>query len=155
MNELVYLGLSILELSKTVVYEFQFGHVKPKYGEKGKLWYMNTDSFIVYIKIDIYRNIAEDAETNFEQERPLPKGENKKVIGLMKDKLDGKIMTEFVRLRARTYSYLIDDVSENKKRKKYKNVHYKKKLEFENYKKYLEATQLENKISHLEKNKMV
>ena len=73
----------------------------------------------------------------------------------MKDKLDGKIMTEFVRLRARTYSYLIDDVSENKKRKKYKNVHYKKKLEFENYKKYLEATQLENKISHLEKNKMV
>ena len=127
MNELVYLGLSILELSKTVVYEFQFGHVKPKYGEKGKLRYMNTDSFIVYIKIDIYRNIAEDAETNFEQERPLPKGENKKVIGLMKDELDGKIMTEFVGLRARTYSYLIDDVSENKKRKKYKNVHYKKK----------------------------
>ena len=128
MNELVYLGLSILELSKIVVYEFQFGHVKPKYGEKGKLWYMNTDSFIVYIKIDIYRNIAEDAETNFEQERPLPKGENKKVIGLMKDELDGKIMTEFVGLRARTHSYLIDDGSENKKRKKYKKVHYKKNL---------------------------
>ena len=61
-------------------------------------------------------------------------------------------MTKFVGLRAKTYSYLIDDVSEDKKAKRTKNCVIKKKLKSENYKNYLEATQLENKIYHLEKN---
>ena len=67
---------------------------------------MDTDSFIVYIKTDdIYKDIAEDVETifdtlNYELDRPLPKGKNKKVIGLIKDKLGGKIMTKFVGLTA-------------------------------------------------------
>ena len=123
MNKPVYLGLSILELSKILMYEFWYDYVKPKYGEKVKLCYMDTDSFIVYIKTDdIYKDIAEDVETrfdtsNYELDRPLPKGKNKKVIGLMKDELGGKIMTKFVGLRAKTYSYLIDDGSEDKKTK--------------------------------------
>ena len=59
MNKPVYLGLSILELSKILMYEFWYDYVKPKYGEKAKLCYMDTDSFIVYIKTDgIYKNIA-------------------------------------------------------------------------------------------------
>ena len=59
MNKSVYLGLSILELSKILMYEFWYDYVKPKYGEKAKLCYMDTDSFIVYIKTDgIYKNIA-------------------------------------------------------------------------------------------------
>ena len=71
---------------------------------------------------DIYKDIADDVETrfdtsNYELDRPLPKGKNKKVIGLMKDKLGGKIMTKLVRLRAKPYSYLIDDGSEDKKSK--------------------------------------
>ena len=67
MNKSVYLGLSVLELSKTVIYEFWHNYVKPNYDEKAKLCYMDTDSFIVYIKTDdIYKDIAEDVETSFD-----------------------------------------------------------------------------------------
>ena len=83
---------------------------------------MATDSFIVYIETDdIYKDNAEDVETrfdtsNYELGRPLPKGKNEKVIGLMKDELGEKKMI-FVRLRAKTYSYLINGGSEYKKGK--------------------------------------
>ena len=61
MNKRVYLGLSILELSKILMYEFWYDYVKPKYGEKAKLCYMDTENFIVYLKTDsIYKDIAED-----------------------------------------------------------------------------------------------
>ena len=82
MNKPVYLGLRILELSKMLMYEFWYDYVKPKYGEKAKLCYMDTDNFIVYIIIDdIYKEIAEDVETrfdtsNYELNRTLPKGSN-------------------------------------------------------------------------------
>ena len=99
-------------------------------------------------------------DSNYELEcnsidRPLPKGKNKKVIGLMKDELGGKIMTKFVGLRAKTYSYLIDDGSEDKKAKGTKKCVIKRKLKFENYKSCLEATQLDNKIKYIEKNKII
>ena len=90
MNKPVYLGLSILELSKILMYEFWYDYVKPKYCEKAKLCYMDTDSFIVYIEVDdIYKDIAEDVETrfdtsNYELDRPSSKGKNKRVFGLMK-----------------------------------------------------------------------
>ena len=91
------------------------------YGEKATFCYMDTDSFIVYIKTDdIYKVIAEDVEirfdtSNYELDRPLPKG--KKIIGLMKDELVEKIMTKFVRLRAKTYKEV-----ETKKQKAQKSV---------------------------------
>ena len=97
MNEPVYLGPSVLKLSIILMYEFWFDYVKAtKYGKKAKLCYMDTDSFIVYIKTDdIYKDIAKDVETRFDTSnyelecnsiyRPLPKGKNKKVTGLMKD----------------------------------------------------------------------
>ena len=67
MNKPVYLGLSILDLNKTVMYEFWYDYVKPKYGENAKLCYMDTDSFIVYVKADdTYKDIAEDVETRFD-----------------------------------------------------------------------------------------
>ena len=66
MNKPVYLRLSILELSKIVMYRFWYDYVKPKYDEKAKLCYMDTDRFIVYVKTDdIYKDIAEDVETRF------------------------------------------------------------------------------------------
>ena len=142
------------------MYEFWYDYVKRKYGEKGKLRYMDADSYIVYIKInDIYKGIAEDVETrfdtsNYELDRLLPKGKNKNVIGLMKDELGGKIMTKFVGLRAKTYSYLIDDGSESKKAKGTKKCAMKRKLKFENYRSRLEARQLENKINYIEKNEI-
>ena len=133
MNKPVYLGLSILDLSKIVMYEFWYDYVKPKYGENAKLCYMDTDSFIVHIKTDdTYKDIAKDVETrfdttNFEIDRPLSKGKNKKVIGLLKDELRGQIMKEFFGLRAKTYSYLKDNNDEDKKAKKHKKVCYKTK----------------------------
>ena len=84
------------------MYQFLYDYVKLKYGETVRLYYMNTDSFIIYIKTDdIYKDIAEDVETrfdtsNYELDRPLPKRKKKKVIGSMKDKLGGKIMIRFV-----------------------------------------------------------
>ena len=72
----------------------------------------------------------------------------------MKDELDGEIMTKFVGLRAKTDSYLIDDGSEDKKAKSTKKCVVKRKIKFENYKNYLEATQLDNKMKYLEKNKI-
>ena len=66
MNKPVYLGLSILDLSKTIMYEFWYDYVKSKYGEKAKLCYVDTDSFIAYIKThNIYKDIAKDIETRF------------------------------------------------------------------------------------------
>ena len=108
MNKPVYLGLSILELRKILMYLFWYHYVKPKYSEKSKLCYVDTDSFIVYIKTDdIHKDISEDVETvfdtlNYELDKPLPK-ENK-VIELMKNELAGKYMTKFFELRAKAYS---------------------------------------------------
>ena len=108
MNKPIYLGLSILEISKILMYEFWYDYMKPKYGNNVKLCYMDTDSFIMSIKIeDFYKDIANDVEKrfdtlNYEVDRPLPTGKNKKIIGLMKDELGGKIITEFVALRPKT-----------------------------------------------------
>ena len=143
MNKPIYLGLSILEISKILMYEFWYDYMKPKYGNDVKLCYMDTDSFMTNIKTnDFYEDIANDVEnrfdtSNYEVNRPLPMGKNKKVIGLMKDKLGGKIITEFVKLRPRTYSYLTDDGKEDKKTKGTKKCVIKKMIKFIDYKKCL------------------
>ena len=90
---------------------------------KLKLCYMDTDSFILHVKTeDFYKYIADDVEkrfdtSNYDVNRPVPQGKNKKVIGLMKDELGGKIMTEFAALRPKTYSHLMDDSRNDKKAK--------------------------------------
>ena len=105
MNKPIYLGLSILEISKILMYEFWYDYIKPKCDNDVKLCYMDTDSFIMNIKTnDSYEDIANDVEnrfdtSNYEVNRPLPMGRNEKVIGLMKNELGGKIITEFVTLR--------------------------------------------------------
>ena len=123
MNKPVYLGLSKLEISKTLLYEFWYDYIKPNCQYNAKLCYMNAINFIIHIKTkDVYEDIANDVEkrfdtSNYEINRPSPKGKNKKVIGLMRDELGGKIMTEFVGLRPKTYSYLIYDGNSDKKAK--------------------------------------
>ena len=136
MNKLVYLGLSILDLNKPVMYECWYNYVKSKYGENAKICYMDTDSFIVHVKTDdITNNIVEDVKTkfdtsNFELDRPLPKGKNEKVIGLMKDELGEQIVKEFVGLRSKIYSYVKNNDDEDEKAKGIKMCVIKKKLNF-------------------------
>ena len=118
MNKPVYLDMSILDISKTFMYEFWHDYIKPKYGDRAKLCYMDTDSVVIHIITeDFYKGIASDVESWFDtsnydenktNRRPLPIVKNKKVIGLFKDELEAKIMTEFVGIRPKTYAYLID-----------------------------------------------
>ena len=140
MNKPIYLGLSILEISKILMYEFWYDYMKPKYNDNIKLCYMDTDSFVMNIKTeDFYKDISNDVEkrfdkSNYEVNRPLPTGKNKKVIGLMKYELEGKIIMEFVTLRPKTYSYLINDSKEDKKAKGTKKCIIKRMIKFNDYK---------------------
>ena len=143
MNKPIYLGLSILEISKTLMYEFWYDYMKPKYDNNVKVCYMDTDSFIMDIKTnDFYKDIANEVEckfdtSNYEVNRPLPMGKNKEVVGSMKDELGGKIITEFVILRPKTYSYLTDDDKRDKKAKGTKKCVIKKMIKINDYKKCL------------------
>ena len=140
VNKPVYVGAATLDISKILMYEFWCDYMKPKYANNVKLCYMDTDSSIIHIKTeDFYKDVADDVEkrfdtSNYEVNRPLPAGKNKKVIGLMKDKLGGKIMTEFAALRPKTYSYLMDDGGSNKKAKGTKKCVIKRRLKFNDYK---------------------
>ena len=143
MNKPVYLGLSILDISKITMYEFSYDYVKIKYEDKTSLCYMDTDSFVVNIKTkDFYKDIAENVKEKFDTsnyiyDRPLPIGVNKKVIGLMKDELGGDVITEFVALRPKAYSYITNYFVEMKKAKGTKKCVGNKMLRFEDYKKCL------------------
>ena len=140
INKPIYLGLSILEISKLLMYEFWYDYMKPKYGDNIELCYMDTDSFIMNIKTeDFYKDIANDVEkrfdmSNYEVDRPLSIGKNKKAIGLMKDELGGRVITEFVALRPKTYSYLTDDCKEDEKAKGTKKCVIKRMIKFNDYK---------------------
>ena len=140
MNKPIYLGLSTLVISKILMYEFWYDYMKPKYGNRVKLCYMDTDSFVMNIETnDFYKDTANDVEKrfdtpNYECNRPLPIGKNKKVIGLMKDELGGKIITEFVTLRPKTYSFSTDDGKEDKKAKGTKKCVIKGLIKFNDYK---------------------
>ena len=124
------------------MYEFWYDYIKPKYGEKARLCYMDTDGSIIHIKTeDFYEDVANDVEkwfdtSNYDEndKRLLPIGINKKVIRKFKDELGGKIMKKFVALRAKAYAYLTEDGGEHKKAKGTKKCVIKKELRFETYK---------------------
>ena len=139
MKKPVYLSQAILHLSKIIMYEFHYNYMKPKFKDP-QLCYMDTDSLIYHIKTeDFHEDIADDVSARFDTSgycpnRPLPIGLNKKVIGLMIDELGGAIMTEFVALRPKLYSYKKLDGAEDKKCKGTKKCVVKKILTFEDYK---------------------
>ena len=142
-NKPISLGLSILEISKILMYEFWYDYMKPKYNDNVRLCYMDTDSFAMNIKTnDFYKDISDDVDnkfknSNYEVKRPLPIGKNKKVIGLMKDELGGEIIMEFIALKPKTYSYLTDNDKIDKKAKGTKKCVIKKIIKFDDYKKCL------------------
>ena len=125
------------------MYELWYNYMKPKYGNRVKLCYMYTDSLIMNIKTnDFYKDISYDVDkrfdtSNYECNRPLPTGKNKKIIRLMKDELGGKIVTDFVTLRPKTYSYLTGDGKIDKKAKGTKKCLIKRMIKFDDYKKCL------------------
>ena len=142
MNKPLYLGMSILDISKILMHEFWYDYINPKYGDRAKLCYTDTDSFIIYIKTeDFFEDISNDVERWFDtsnydknDKRPLPIGKNKKVPGLFKDELGGKIITEVVAIRPKTYAYLTDDdENKHKKAKGTRKCVIKQEITFKNY----------------------
>ena len=129
-----------MESSKLLMYEFWYDYMKLKYDDNVKLCYIDNDSFMMNIETeDFYKDVANDVEkrfdtSNYECDRPLPTGKNKKVIALMKDELGGRIITKFVALRPKTYSYLTDDYKEDKKAKGTKKCVIKRMNKFNDYK---------------------
>ena len=136
----VYLGMSILDLSKTLMYEFHYEYVKQKYGDKAKLLFTDTDSLMYEVETeDFYKDIAPDVQSwfdtsNYPKEHPsgIKTVENKKVIGMMKDEVGGKIITKFVGLRAKNYSFVLDG-KEYKKCKGIKKNVTKNNITFKDY----------------------
>ena len=131
----VYLGICILDLSKTLMYDFHYNYIKRKYGDKAILLFTDTDSCMYVIQTeDFYKDIS-----NYPPDHPsgIPSGLNKKVIGMFKDKVEGKIIDEFVGLRAKLYSYKMFEGEESKKCKGVKKSAVKKSIAHEDYKKCL------------------
>ena len=110
MNKPIYLGMSILDIGKTLMYEFWYDYIKSKYKDKAKLCYTDTDSFVINIFTeDFFEDINNDVErwfytSNFDKndKRPLQTSINKKLIGMFKDELGGKVMRKFCVLRGKT-----------------------------------------------------
>ena len=136
----LYLGMLIIDIRKVLMYKFWHDFINPKYGGRAKLCYTDTDSFVIYIKTEnFFEDISNDVEkwfdtSNYNDKRPPPIGKNKKVPGLFKDELGGKIFTEIVALRPKAYANLMDDGSDHKKVKGTKKCVIKQKVMFEDYK---------------------
>ena len=115
--------MCILDLSKTLMYDFHYNYIKQKYGDKAELLFTDTDSLMHEIQTeDFYKDISADVKHRFDtSDYPpnhlsgIPSGLNKKVIGMFKDEVEGGIIDEFVGLRAKLYSYKIFEDEESKK----------------------------------------
>ena len=132
--------MTVLDLSKHLMYDFYYNKLKKTYGEKIKLLYTDTDSVIVRVQTgniyaDMERNLDEYDTSNYPADHPLFSMANKKVIGKMKDELGGRLMTEFIGLRPKMYSY--DGEDSGKRAKGVKKSVLKKTLTHEDYKKCL------------------
>jgi hypothetical protein len=153
----VYLGMCILDLSKTLMYDFHYNYIKSKYGNKSKMLYTDTDSLIYLIETnDFYKDISPDIQSKFDtsdypSDHPLA-GVNKKVLGMFKDEACGRQIAEFVGLRAKLYSYRMHTVrptgdlstegcvgKEHKKCKGIKKKIVENNITFDDYKKCLRS----------------
>ena len=147
MDKPVYLGMCILDLSKTLMLDFHYKYIKPKYGDRAKLLFTDTDSFLYEIQTeDFYKDISGDVKDRFDtsdypENHPsgIPTGINKKVLGMFKDEVAGKNIKEFVGLRAKLYSFKTEEGKENKKCKGIKKAVVAKSIRHENYKTCLQT----------------
>ena len=140
-NKPVYLGMCILDLSKKVMYDFQYNYIKPKYDEKSKLLFTDTDSLVYEIETeDFYKDISPDVRemfdtSNYPKVHPsgIETGVNKKLIGKFKDEAGGEQINEFVGLGSKQYSIKMDNGKEIKKDKGVKASVVKNEISHDDY----------------------
>lgn len=141
----IYVGQAILDLSKTLMFDFYYNYIKPKYGERAELLFTDTDSLMCCIQTDdFYKDIAKDIKRKFDtsdypEKHPsgIKSGVNKKVIGKFKGEAAGKQITHVVGLRPKLYSFKLADKEELKKLKGIKKNVIKKEISFDDYKRCL------------------
>jgi hypothetical protein len=141
MNKPIIIGMAVLEISKLCMYDFHYNYMKPKYNDKCEILYTDTDSFVYEFTDvhDIYEEMKVDLQQHYDtSDYPQPNvynipSVNKKIPGLMKDENNGRIMTEFVGLRAKMYSVRVNGVDAMKKAKGVKRYVLKKDICFEDY----------------------
>ena len=157
-NKLIYVGQAILDLSKTLMFDFHYNYIREKFGDKAELLFTDTHSLMYLIQTeDFYQDINKDIKRKFDtsdypEKHPsgIKTGINKKVIGKFKDEAAGKQITHFVGLRRKLYSYKVEDntednsethkvkgVKETRKAKGVKKNVIENTLSFEDYKKCL------------------
>ena len=139
----VYLGMCILDLSKTLMYDFHYNYIKQKYEDKAKLLFTDTDSLMYEIQTeDFYKDISKDVEDKFDTSNYPSNhsigeeyiGKNKMMIGMFKDEAEDKIIEEFVGLRAKLYSFKMFKGNESKKCKGVKKSVIENSITHEDYK---------------------
>jgi hypothetical protein len=154
LDKPICIGMAITDMSKLLMYEFHYGIMKKKYGDKCKLLMTDTDSLMYEIKTDdVYADMQKDKQlydfSDYAEDHVLHSNENKKVCGKFKDEANGKIITEFVGLRSKMYSFITDD-KETKKANGIKKATVKNELKFSDYKRSLFSdvkTDIQQKIS--------
>jgi len=142
LNKPIYIGFSVLELSKLAMFEFHYRHMKPKYGDNLKLCFTDTDSLLYEITTDdVYKDMQEDSHlydtSDYPTTHSLHSNKNKKIPGLMKDEMNGAIIEEFVGLRAKMYSVKLFGGKELKKAKGVPKMVVDKEIQHDNYKRSL------------------
>lgn len=144
MSRPISVGMSVLELSKVLMYDFYYNFMKPKYGENVEMLYTDTDSFMLNVKTDsFYTDMVADIDERYDtSDYPLNnvygiEQKNKKQPGFFKDELNGRLMTEFVGLRSKMYSFRCSDsnnvCSETKKAKGVTKNTVTKTIQFSDY----------------------
>ena len=144
-NKPIFVGQAILDLSKTLMFDFHYNYIGEKYGNKDELLFTDTDSLMYVLETDdFYKDISKDVGKRFDtsdypekHESGIKTGVNKKVIGKFKDEAAGKQITHFVGLRAKLYCYKVEGGKEERKCKGIKKSVVKKEIDFEDYKKTL------------------
>jgi hypothetical protein len=140
LDKPIYAGFSILDLSKLHMFKFHYDVMKPKYGDNIQLLMTDTDSLVYEIQTeDIYKDMFEMKQhfdmSSYGKQNPIYDNTNNKVIGKFKDETGDKIITEFVGVRPKCYSFLTNDNVENKKLKGITKCVVKKNIKHEHYKK--------------------
>ena len=142
LNRPVYVGMSILDLSKTLMYDFYYGQLKNQYGDRCQLLYTDTDSLLLDIETeDVYRDMIAHAglydTSDYPREHPLHSVENKKVLGKMTDECAGRPIAEYIGLRPKMYSILEANGDNTKKAKGVKKYVVKKHIRHKQYREAL------------------